>query len=79
VSGAVVTGQRQDQNDLSRLNGIDAGDLEDFIALVPGSQITFFAALKNVGDPETARDLAISAGTQPAGTPIPPPTAPCGA
>ena len=78
VSGAVVTGQRQDQSDTSRKNGIANGDIEDFMALIPGSQITFFAALKNVGDPDTATDLAISAGTQPAGTPIPNPSTPCG-
>jgi hypothetical protein len=78
VSGAVVTGERYAQNDVTRKNGVD-GDIEDFIALVPGSQITFFANLKNIGDPQTARDLAISAGTQPAGTPIPTPTTPCGA
>ena len=76
VSGAIVTGQREDRNDAVRQNGVDR-DIEDFIALVPGNQITFFAALKNVGDAETARDLAISAGTQPAGTPIPTPAS-CG-
>jgi hypothetical protein len=76
VSGAVVTGQRQVQNDATRKNGID-GDVEDFIALIPGSQITFFANLKNIGDPQPARDLAISAGTQPAGTPISNPATPC--
>jgi hypothetical protein len=71
VSGAVVTGQRRVQNDSTRKNGVEAGDVEDFIALVPGSQITFFAALKNIGDAQTARDLAISAGTaQPTNPPI---------
>jgi ketosteroid isomerase-like protein len=70
VSGAVVTGQRQVVNDVTRRNGV-AGDLENFIALIPAGKITFFANLKNAGDTETARDLAISAGTQTAGDPIP--------
>jgi ketosteroid isomerase-like protein len=77
VSGAVVTGQRDTRNDVTRRNGIDR-DIEDFFALVPDGQITFWAAVKNVGDPETALDLAISAGTQPPGTPIPAPGTPCG-
>jgi hypothetical protein len=75
VSGAVVTGQRQVVNDVTRRNGV-AGDIENFIAVMPADKITFFANVKNIGDPETARDLAISAGTQPAGEPIP--ATPCG-
>jgi ketosteroid isomerase-like protein len=77
VSGAVVTGQRETRNDVTRRNGIDR-DIEDFFALVPTGQITFWAGVKNVGDPETALDLAISAGTQPAGTLVPAPDTPCG-
>jgi ketosteroid isomerase-like protein len=76
VSGDVVSGERYAQSDVTRRNGV-AGDVENFLAVIPGSQITFFANVKNVGDPETARDLAISAGTQPAGTPIPTPATPC--
>lgn len=77
VSGAIVTGQRESRNDSARKNGIER-DVEDFFAVVPGSQITFFVALKNVGDPQTALDLAISAGTaQPLAPPIPTPNS-CG-
>jgi hypothetical protein len=76
VSGAVVTGERYAQSDVTRRNGVD-GDVENFLAVIPNNQITFFANVKNLGDPETARDLAISAGTQPAGSPIPMPPTPC--
>jgi hypothetical protein len=76
VSGAVVTGQFELRNDASRSRGIDHV-LVDFIALVPASQVTLYAALSDVADPQTALDGAIVAGTRPAGTPISNPAAPC--
>jgi hypothetical protein len=76
VSGAVVTGQLEFRNDASRSHGIDH-TLTDFIALVPAGRITFYAALNDVADPQTALNGAIAAGTQPAGTPIPNPATPC--
>ena len=53
VSGAVVTGQFELRNNASRSRGIDHV-LVDFIALVPASQITLYAALSDVADPQTA-------------------------
>jgi hypothetical protein len=76
VSGAVVTGQREVRDDGRRSHGIDH-TLTDFIALVPAGQITFWANLSDVADPQTALNAAITAGTQPAGTPIPNPETPC--
>jgi len=76
VSGAVVTGQRETRSDLGRRNGIDRV-LGTFIALVPRDKITFFANLDDAADPETALNAAITAGTQPVGTPIPNPATPC--
>ena len=76
VSGAVVTGQLETQNDTIRANGIDRV-LQDFIALVPAGQITFWANLTDVADPRSALNIAITAGTQPAGTPIPNPATLC--
>jgi len=76
VSGAVVTGQRENRDDNRRGIGIDH-IAQGFIALVPAGQITFFAAPNDVADPHTALNAAIGAGTQPAGTPIPNPATPC--
>src|SRR5579871_1023459 len=47
VAGAVVSGERQVVNDVSRRNGVAAGDVEDFIAVIPAGQVTFFAGVKN--------------------------------
>jgi hypothetical protein len=78
VSGAVVTGQLETHNDNIRANGIDYV-LQDFIALVPAGQITFWANLTDIADPQTALNAAINAGTQSARAPIPNPATPCGA
>jgi hypothetical protein len=77
VSGAVVTGQLETHADNARSNGVDH-ILQDFTALVPAGQLTFFANLSDVADPQTALNVAINAGTQTAGTPIPTPPTPCG-
>jgi hypothetical protein len=77
VTGAIVTGQLETHSDNVRSNGVDH-ILQDFIALVPAGQLTFWANLSDVGDPQTALNSAVNAGTQPAGTPIPTPATPCG-
>jgi len=77
VSGAVVTGQLEIRNDVLRSRGIDY-DLSDFIALVPTSQITFYAAVDDVADPRNALNVAIRTGpAQPTNPPIPNPPTPC--
>jgi hypothetical protein len=77
VSGAVVTGQLEDQSDTTRMNGIPRV-LQDFIALVPNNKITFFANMNDIGDPLTALNAQITAGTaQPNGPAIPTPAS-CG-
>ena len=77
VSGAVVTGERQVTQDTNLANGVDH-ILVDFIAVVPQDKITYIAHVQNVADPATALNQAITAGTQPAGTPISGPATPCG-
>jgi len=72
VSGAVVTGEREVQNDAARAIGVQRF-LQSFIAVIPQDQITFFVAVFDVADPQTALRVAIIAGTQPAGTPLPAP------
>jgi hypothetical protein len=77
VSGAVVTGQLEIRNDVLRSRGIDY-DLSDFIALVPTSQIAFYAAVDDTADPRNALNIAIRTGAaQPANPPIPNPPTPC--
>lgn len=77
VSGAVVTGQLEIHNDTARADGIDHL-MSDFIALVPAGQITFYANLLDVADPQTALFGAIGAGTaQQTNPPIPTPATPC--
>src|SRR6266567_6397293 len=77
VSGAVVTGQAELRSDNIRHNGVDHL-MEDFIALVPAGQITFWANLIDLADPQTAWNHAINLGTaQPANPPIPNPATPC--
>jgi hypothetical protein len=77
VSGAVVTGQLEIRNDVLRSRGIDY-DLSDFIALVPTSQMTFYAAVDDSADPRNALNVAIRTGAaQPVDPPIPNPATPC--
>jgi hypothetical protein len=76
VSGAVVTGERKLRTDTTRADGIDR-ELQFFMAVVPQDKITFFVATFDVADPETAPGVAIAAGTQATGTPLPSPTTPC--
>jgi hypothetical protein len=75
VAGAVVTGQFEQRGDAPRSLGIGQF-VDDFIALVPAGQITFYAALDDPADPQTALLLA-STPAQPAGPPIPTPATPC--
>jgi len=76
VSGGVVTGIREIPSDASRANGIDRV-VQSFIAVVSDGKITFFAGALDTSDPQTARNAAINAGTQPAGTPLPAPGEAC--
>jgi hypothetical protein len=77
VSGAVVTGQLEVSSDSSRSNGIPR-TLQDFIALVPAGKITFFANVNDAGDPLTALNAQISAGTASQPGPAIPAPASCG-
>ncbi len=76
VAGAVVTGEREIQNDVIRAHGVQR-ILQSFIAVVPQDQMTFFAGVFDVADPQTALNVDINAGRQPAGTPLSAPTTPC--
>jgi hypothetical protein len=77
VSGAVVTGQSELRSDNIRQNGVDH-IMEDFIALVPAGQITYWSNLIDLADPQTALNHAINLGTvKPVNPPIPNPATPC--
>lgn len=78
VAGAVITGRTETRTDTRRANGVERG-IQSFLALVPQDKITYLVIVNDVADAQTALNAAITAGTQPAGTPIPAPTTPCSA
>lgn len=69
VSGAVVLGQFETRTDIDRANGVERV-LRSFIAQIPDDKITFFAAVNDLSDPQTA-------GTQAPRAPLPNPETPC--
>jgi hypothetical protein len=77
VSGAVVHGQLEVRADPNRANGVER-TLQAFMAVVPQDKITFLAMVFDVADPQTATQVAVTAGTQPPpGPPLPTPPTPC--
>lgn len=69
VAGSVVTGRIEVRSDPDRANGVERIE-RVFVAQIPGDKITFFAALNDLTDPQTA-------GTQRASAPLPNPSTPC--
>lgn len=77
IAGEVITVQREARTDTTRINGVERA-LATVILVIPRDKITFFVAIPDLADPQTALNAAINAGTAPAGTPIPTPNPPCG-
>jgi hypothetical protein len=76
VAGAIVLGQIEIRDDPRRAIGVERL-LRSFIMQVPNDQISFYAALDDLADPQTAFAAAVTAGTQAPGTPLPNPATPC--
>jgi pimeloyl-ACP methyl ester carboxylesterase len=76
ISGDVITGEREIYSDYDHSIGIKRV-VQDFLAVVQGDKITFAIGVLNSGDLETARALAIDAGTEPAGEAVPAPATAC--
>jgi ketosteroid isomerase-like protein len=69
VNGSIVTGRVEGRNDGLRANGIERNVLS-FMAQVLNDKIVLDVHRMDLADPETARNAAIAAGTQPKGVPI---------
>lgn len=69
VAGSFVTGRIEIRNDPIRANGIER-IITSFMTQVLQDKIVVFFNRADPADPETARNAAIGAGTQPKGTPI---------
>jgi hypothetical protein len=69
VIGSFVIGRVEVRQDGLRANGIER-IVQSFMAQVLQDKIVVYFGRNDVADPETARNLAIAAGTQPKGTPI---------
>lgn len=69
VNGSIVTGRVEGRNDTLRANGIERNVLS-FMAQVLNDKIVVDIHRMDLADPETGRNAAIVAGTQPKGTPI---------
>jgi len=76
VSGAVVLGQFEIRDDPSRAIGVERL-LRSFIIQIPDDKISFYAALNDLSDPQTAFVVAVAAGTQAPRAPLPNPATPC--
>ena len=76
VSGAVVLGQFEIRDDPSRAIGVERL-LRSFIIQIPNDKISFYAALNDLSDPQTAFVVAVAAGTQAPRAPLPNPATPC--
>ncbi len=69
VVGSFVIGRLEVRNDELRGRGIERL-LQSFLAQVTQDKIIAYFGRSDLADPETARNAAIVAGTQPKGTPI---------
>ncbi len=77
VRGSIVTGTFEGRNDGLRAHGIER-TMNAFMAEVQDGQIIFFVHHNDSADPQTALNIAITAGTAQPGTPIPTPDSLCG-
>ena len=69
VIGSFVIGRVEVRHDGLRANGIER-IIQSFMIQVLQDKIAAYFGRNDLADPETARNVAIAAGTQPKGTPI---------
>ncbi len=77
AAGDLVTGRGEVRSDDLRSSGIERVVI-GFLAEVQDGQMAAWFARSDLADPQTALSQAIPAGAAQPGTPISPPTAPCG-
>lgn len=73
VDGAIVTARTEATQDQIRASG-DERIIQAYLVQIPQDKITFLAAVLDPADPQTAHQLRVRAGTEPAGTPVTTPT-----
>ncbi len=71
--GAIVTARTEATQDQIRASG-DERIIQAYLVQIPRDKIAFLAAVLDPTDPQTAHQLGVRAGTEPAGPPVTTPT-----